>query len=401
MQQLSYEEQCLLAMLSAALGGRQETSREKSIWEQETPDWGRVFAMAKRHAVLPMLYDILEECDAVPEPEWKLLEQDARSAALQSYRMLFLTRYLIRLLQKEQITALVLKGVATASFYPTPEVRKSGDIDLLVPETGQFEAACRVMEAAGLRLSEEQHANHHVAYRTKDGIDVELHSIFSEPFDQDAINRYMQKQTEAAGGHCITADVMGVPMPMLDMPHHAYQLLLHMLQHFLRAGFGLKLVCDWVVISREKWSAEEKAVLHRLTAESKIEGFAEMITAIAVYFLGLEPENALFPLFDREQTGLFVKDILEAEEFGNSSADRMVALRGSGIWSYVREFHYQMRLTYPRAARCFLCWPVLWVLSLTGFVHRNRMLRHVSTRAVLQSAKQRSRLRQSLHLFEK
>lgn len=400
MQQLSYEEQCLLAMLKEALGSQKDKT-EKFIWEQDAPDWSRLFAMAKQHAVLPMLYDILEEYGAVPEPEWKLLVQDARSAVLQSYRMLFLTRYLIRLLQGEQITAIVLKGVATASFYPTPEVRKSGDIDLLVPETEQFEAACRVMEAAGLRLSEEQHANHHVAYRTKDGIDVELHSIFSEPFDQDAINRYMRKQTRDAGEHCITADVMGVPMPMLGMPHHAYQLLLHMLQHFLRAGFGLKLVCDWVVISREKWTAEEKAILRGLTAESKIEGFAEMITAIAVYFLGLEPENALFPLFDREQTGLFVKDILEAEEFGNSSADRMVALRGSGVWSYIREFHYQMRLTYPRAGKCILCWPVLWVMALIGFVHRNRMLRHVSTKAVLQSAKQRSRLRQSLHLFEK
>lgn len=36
-------------------------------------------------------------------------------------------------------------------------------------------------------------------------------------------------------------EIMGYPIPVVSDAYYAYHLLLHMLQHFLRAGFGLKL----------------------------------------------------------------------------------------------------------------------------------------------------------------
>ena len=92
-------------------------------------------------------------------------------------------------------------------------------------------------------------------------------------------------------------------------------------------------------------------------------------------------------------------EIFEAEEFGHSGQDRMVTLRGTKITDYVREFHHQMKLTYPRAGRIVVLYPLLWGMTLCGFLYRNRTLRKVSSRQILQKAKKRSQITEQMRLF--
>ena len=96
-----------------------------------------------------------------------------------------------------------------------------------------------------------------------------------------------------------------------------------------------------------------------------------------------------------------MKEILEAEEFGKSSKDRMVALRGSSLTDYVREFHHQMHLNFPKAGKCFLLWPALWVITLERFLRNNRKLRRVSTLDVMRKAGERGRIMRELKLFSR
>ena len=92
-------------------------------------------------------------------------------------------------------------------------------------------------------------------------------------------------------------------------------------------------------------------------------------------------------------------EIFEAEEFGHSSKDRMVVLRGTGLMDYAREFHHQMKLTYPKASRCIVLYPALWVMTLCGFLYRNRKVRGTSSRAIMKKAHKRSKLMEQIHLF--
>lgn len=94
------------------------------------------------------------------------------------------------------------------------------------------------------------------------------------------------------------------------------------------------------------------------------------------------------------------KEIIEAEEFGRSAKDRMVLVTDTSILGYVREFHHQMHLNYPKAGRCFFLWPVLWLLTLMIFLNNNRKIRKVSARAIFLKAKKRSRNVKAMKLFE-
>lgn len=430
---MTKEEICLLALLKEKLTLREVSAGEVETRKADAPQAGApkaavretaipktgvpkaaaqklhelspsaqetVFAMAKQHAVLSFLYDEFAENAALQPPFREQWIKSSRQTVLQSYRLLFLTKYLIQLLENAGILVIVLKGAAAAASYPLPELRKSGDIDLFVPDKQDWKCACALLEKEGFVKAEEQHANHHMVLYTPEGIEIEVHSAFSEPFDNDKMNQYMEEVMTASAQHIVHRRIMGVSLPVLARPFHAYQLLLHMLQHFLRSGFGLKLLCDWVVLWQESWTEEERRTLRQLVKNSRIEGFAEMVTSLCVICLGLPRARSPFAVRSARETEYFMKEILEAEEFGKSGVSRMVVMRGTGPADYIREFHHQMRLTYPKAGGCVLLWPVLWGMTFVGFVYRNHTLRKVSTREIMKKAKRRSELVEGLRLFK-
>jgi hypothetical protein len=193
---------------------------------------------------------------------------------------------------------------------------------------------------------------------------------------------------------------MGVSIPRLADGEQAYALLLHMLHHFLGSGFGLKLLCDWVVFWNNDHRQETKDRYLCMVRDCGLEGFSDMVTAVCVRYLGLAPEKLAVAMPAEQDMETFLQEILDAGEFGRDEKDRMVALRGTGPVAYVREFHHQMHLNYPRAGNFFLCWPVLWVFTLLRFLRNNRTIRHVSALALLRKARQRSHLTKKMRLFE-
>ncbi len=403
---LGKENDLLLALLKAALTGEEGAHWEVFCGENAAAGDGTEFRqwlqIAGAHSVLPLLYPVcVEQEKEYPGDIQEAVEKAAISASKQSYRLLFLSKFLVNQLKEADVPVVILKGVATAQFYPVPEYRKSGDVDLLLTEPDKLDLCCEVLEACGLVRKNEQHALHHISFAAEGGIDVELHTLLAEPFDNRKINQYLENLVGKCSSQVRQTEIMGIILPVLQDGFHAFELLLHMLQHFLRSGFGLKLLCDWVVFwNRECANAECETYL-KLVRESGLKGFSDMVTLVCCRYLGLGKDRvAWMELGSDYDTAEFMREILEAEEFGRSSADRMVVMRGSGLWDYFREFHHQMRLNFPKAGKCFLCWPVLWMITLVNFVKNNRKVRNVSTKAVFDKAAQRSKIIQQMKLWK-
>lgn len=391
------EQRLLCVLLRAALGDGKLSEADRRAFDKA--DGTELVRMAERHSVLPLLYDVL--CaDGMPGEELRgQVEAVSRQTVRQSYRLLFLTRYLTGLFAREQIPVAVLKGCGAAAHYPVPELRKSGDVDLLVREQ-DIARAQAVMEREGYRALQEQHANHHVVCRSGEGISVELHVMLAEPFVHGPVNACMGEIADCFADRIVFRPCMGVFFPLLGDADQAFQLLLHMLQHFLRAGFGLKLLCDWTVFwnGQGKGSAWEEFVC--LAKKSGVYEFARTVTECCVISLGLRREF-LEGESNPELAERFLCDVFEAEEFGRSSPERMVAVQGSGIFAYGREFHHQMRMNHPKASRCVLLWPMLWVVTLTVFVRNSRRLKRGPIRSVMKSAGRRGELARQMKLWEK
>lgn len=392
------EEQYLLDSLRVVLT---EGEDRKIPVELDEKEWEHFYSLSTSHAVLPLLYELLEK-DEVPQSLWRHMEQKCRQTVQQSYHLLFLTKFLSGLLEENGIPVVVLKGAAVASFYPVPELRKSGDVDLLIFRESDLEKACALLEEHKFIKKGKQYHNHHMEYVTQDGIAVELHGMLVEPFANRKMNRCLERQLEECAAHTCRLEVCGIPVPSFSEGYHAYYLLLHMLQHFLLAGFGLRYLCDWVLFWNREVEEEEKEIFLRLVKESGLWNFAGAVSACCVRYLGLNEERVTFleaKNVSEQDVRELMREILDSGEFGGSETDRMVGMEGTGIFAYVKEFHHQMRLNYPRAGKCALFWPILWIMTFIRFLRNNRVVRKVSSLAVLKKARQRSRLIRRLHLF--
>ena len=401
-QNLTKEQLVLLRLIKIALTGQGKEVGSK-VKELTNEEWKNILEQAKCHAVLSLLYDLLEQEPSLPKELVNELVNISRQTVLQSHKLLYLTNYAVNKLEAEGITVLVLKGGGTAAYYPVPELRKSGDIDLLVAKQEELEKACSVLEKHGFFKTEEQTANHHIVFESKDGVELELHMMLAEPFDNLKMNQYLEKLKLEYNQHICRRDIIGSMLPIPEDAYHAYYLLLHMLQHFLRSGFGLKLLCDWVVFWNHNIDAAQKRLYKHMLVQSGLEGFSSMITGLCVEYLGLQKEKVqdlLMDTYDPEKLQDFMAEILVAEEFGKSDKDRMVVMRGDSPLDYAREFHHQMHLNYPKESRLPILWPVLWVKTLYVFLQNNRKIRNISAGDIIKKAGARSRRIRSLHLFE-
>ena len=79
----------------------------------------------------------------------------------------------------------------------------------------------------------------------------------------------------------------------------------------------------------------------------------------------------------------------------------MVAMRGTRLWDYIREFHHQMHINYPRAGAVFIIWPVLWIMTYIRFSVNNHTVRSTSLFKVLKSARERSSYLDEIQLFRR
>ena len=351
---------------------------------------------ARAHSVLPFL---AENIAGVGDKElYKLIEPETDGIILSNYRYVFECRDIVDYLKKKDIESCILKGVATASFYPTPELRKSSDIDILILDSENLEKAVEYLKSIGFLVGSEQHALHHVVLK-HNGLTVELHSMLAEPFDNNMINSYLDHCVSECKNHIIYRDCMGITLPVLDDAYHAYELLLHMLQHFLREGFGLKLLVDWCFFfDREIEDSARKEYL-RLVNESKIKGFSDTVTQTCIEYLSLNPDRVKWMDLKVIDSESFFEDVLKAGDFGKLENDRMVVLRGTGFSDYFREFHHQMHLNFPSAGKFFVIWPILWFITYIRFIQNNKKIRGVSTGKFYKKAAQRSRIIKEMKLF--
>lgn len=394
---LKEDEIILCRLLTSALTGNSENTINRINIEP-------VLKIAKAHNILSLLYDTLVACDILSEYQKEYLERESRKIVQQNYRLLFLTKYIQNKCEEAGMKTAVLKGSAASVYFPVPELRKSGDIDILIEDKSKLDIVEKIFFQDGITKEKEQWRNHHVRYYSPEGIELELHVMLAETLDYAKLNRYLDGKTKEFLNHTIKKEIMGVTMNVLTEGYHAFYLLVHMVQHFMGAGFGLKLLCDWVVFWNGAISDTDQDDFFRLTKESGLLSFAQIITDVCITYLGLKAQQVSFFMegvtFADHYQEEFMQEIFEAGEFGKSGKDRMLLMRGTNITDYMREFHHQTKITYPNASRYFVCFPFLWIKMLCGFSYRNYKKRKVSGFAILKKAGERSKMIKKLGLFQ-
>lgn len=391
-------EYTLLKYLNMSL---RQSARTDSLPSLTSMDWEQLLALADRHEVLSLLANVWEP-DQFPEEQRQVMQRKTARTVHKGIQLQVLTAKLTALLQKEGIRAVTLKGCAVARFYPVPEFRKTTDLDLFV-ENGA-ERAVQILCENGFAPSGKWHANHHYVLISAQKEVVELHTTWAEAFQEKHLNQYLEKLRKVSSGHCRLIEWQGLKFYAYETAWQGFYLMIHMLQHFVGSGFGLRNLCDWVVLWENCDDAEARKDFWEMVCESGTMEFTRAMTTICVRYLGLEQAKSPVPaesLTDPDVADALLRDILDAGEFGYSEAERMVGMDGDSLTAYVREFHHQMHINFPRAGRIFVFWPALWTATLIRFLKNNKKLNRAPVSAIMKKAGKRGRLVSQLTSHQK
>lgn len=325
-------------------------------------------------------------------------------------RLSYLTRFLIYELKKKNIDTVVLKGVSLAALYPMGAIRSFGDVDLYLLRSEDEEKALTALKELGLKVCANQDSAHHISLMWENRILVELHTSVVRDFENTFANEYIEKYFNIGPEKVSSKTFLGMEYDVLDAEHESVYITLHMLEHFLNAGFGVKLLYDYCLFWKNNESTEVLNAYLKAIKELKISGFSDLLSKTAFLCFDIEcgklPWAEAMPL-SREDCGrdmdvlFFIDELSEGEDYGKHDDKRLVSLEDASIKGLFKEFNHQTRVNFPKAYGCVLIRPALWAGTLFIFLRNNRTVRKTSSAAIVKKAMERSRLSGAIELWRK
>lgn len=302
-----------------------------------------------------------------------------------------------RLMGENSVPYVVLKGAASASYYPEPVLREMGDVDFLVREA-DFERAGSVLKSSGFEPVKDTGGNHVAYHKGPDSV-WELHrGINGIPGGEagHAIKGYLDTIIDTAVDCRCGDGFIRVP----DAFHHCLVLLLHTAGHLTAEGIGLRHLCDWAVFAG-------KVDISQWRDELKVCGlwrFAQILTQVSVKYLGLPSQPWAVEDCEADEALLegLIADIFTAGNFGHKDADRYrqikyVSNRGEHTVDKKSPLK-QVISTVRRKAEAEKKSGMKVILDYVGIVLRGE--RRIDTSGTLKAAAERKKLYSEFRLFE-
>ena len=189
------------------------------------------------------------------------------------------------LLEDAGIGHVLIKGYASAIWYPQPEMRQLGDIDFYV-DPAYVERTEALLLKEGFVPEKMSHSFHHV-FR-KDGCRFELHYEIPGVPDSALADRCRSYFTDLIGKSAVRHTDFG-EMRLPDVFHHGLILLLHTAHHLTHSGIGLRHLCDWAVYIQTLPETQFRALFETPLKQLGLWSFACCLTDICVRYLGVTP----------------------------------------------------------------------------------------------------------------
>jgi len=142
----------------------------------------------------------------------------------------------------EGLRPTIVKGLACARFYPKPELRSLGDLDVYFAKDGKsvYQLADEAAARIGADVQEHDYKHTHIHWKS---VNIENHRLLTTARGQKA-----KKEFEKELQRLLCKEQLGVewyryPSAQFD----ALFLMVHAFQHFLIEGLTLRQVCDWAM----------------------------------------------------------------------------------------------------------------------------------------------------------
>lgn len=327
-------------------------------------DWKVLYVIAKKQALLGVLFYGIRRLPKELAPEQKLLMQwmvMAEQIRKQNIRLFQDSVKVCKNFENKGFANCILKGQGNALLYPDPYMRTPGDIDIYLSGGRK-----KIMKYVDRVCPNQVMRYHHVDFPVMKTA-IEVHFTPSYMF-YPIHNRRMQKWFEKVMGeqcnHRVSLPDGYGEIHVPQVSFNVIYILSHLYRHIFTEGIGLRQLLDYYYVLI---SDDLLLISDRVQKDLKHLGlwkFAQAVMFVMKEVFGLSEDRMIAPMDERE--GRFLLDeIMRGGNFGQYD-DRMGSKVGeSKIHRYFRMNLRNLRFVkhYPTEALSeplFRTWFAVW-----------------------------------------
>ena len=336
-------------------------------------DWKDLYAIAKKQALLSVLFHGIQRLPKELAPEQKLLMQWMVMAEIirkQNIRLFQDSVKVCKNFENKGFANCILKGQGNALLYPDPYMRTPGDIDIYLAGGRK-----RVMQYINKVCPNQVMRYHHVDFPVmKTAIEVHFTpSYMFFPVHNRRMQKWFGKVMDLQCSNIVTLPDGYGEITVPTMSFNVIYILSHLYRHVFTEGIGLRQLLDYYFVVM-MWHTDltnltdsDSADLAALQRELKRLGlwkFAGAVMYVLHEVFGLEEDMMIVPMNEKE--GMFLLDeIMRGGNFGQYD-DRLGDKTGEGkVHRYFRMSLRNMRFVkhYSSEALCeplFRTWFFFW-----------------------------------------
>lgn len=217
----------------------------------ENVEWDEVIDLANKHKVEGIIYLALRKSNLVSkvgEKRINLLKQKAAITGIGQSRHISGLSIVFNKIIEENIPVIVLKGLVVRDFYPQPDQRTMSDADILVHKD-DVEKVKRLLIDMGYIYLEDHKASHHIALVHHKYPVIEVHWNL---FKRDGFSNDLEHYERLIWNRAIKVNVGEAEVLSLSYEDLALHLCMHMAAHLASTGFGVRQLCDLVLLVEKK-----------------------------------------------------------------------------------------------------------------------------------------------------
>ena len=221
------------------------------------------------------------------------------------------------IMKKADIPCTILKGFASALYYPDALMRSMGDVDFLI-DAENLEKANEALTQNGYAKADKNHDVHDIYLGRICRCEMHFQpSGIPQGKAGVKVRKYLADISEKA--ETVQTELGAIRVPCTF--HHGLIILLHMCHHLTGDGLGLRHLCDWAVFVNSLGEEKFLETFEKTFKDIGLWEFAKTMTLICIRYLGM-PSMKWAADSDKKLADYILIDIIIGGNFGQKNADR-------------------------------------------------------------------------------
>ena len=333
-------------------------------------DYNEIFDLSKKHKIIPLVFTSLyKHYGDIPEIE--KFRNYTYQAVFHDQNQLYFINEIEKIFSANNIDYMLLKGASIKKYYPAPETRLMGDVDILIKEE-QYKVIKKILPQLGLHEMKE--TDHELNWCNNSGILIELHKKLIPSYNDDYYKYYSEPWGKAYSRN-------GNGFSMLPEDEYIY-MFTHMTKHYRDGGIGLRHIIDLYVFSLKHPMLNMKYIEKELKKLDLDIFYKNILETINVWFNEKQETKISDYITDRiiESGAYGIKekwDLANASRVSSSSTSVSVAKSKSIILLIFMPFS-SMKKKYPVLNKIPILLPLMWVVRWIDAIinKRDNISRH-------------------------